>query len=205
MPNLSQEENSPTGLQPSISSRNIWQSLDPKKYMAAVKYAETGSYAAAAREVGSRPETVRKWGKDLRFSALVSHLLSQYEETSLVSRLLLERMALDVYAVAMGEEDTHGVDKDGVGYSAPTTNLPAANQAISTLHRINHDTESRKIDRDKQNSGQTVILNIEQANFNSNQHFEMLQQKSVSTSTPIDGAIEDASIINPAEGGAHGE
>lgn len=188
MQNQLLEANSPTEQLPNTSSPNVWDSLDPKMYMVAVKYAETGNYAAAAKEVGVRPETARKWGRDIRVAALVAHQLKQYEEVSLVSRTVLERMALDVYDVAMGNEDTHGVYKDGGSYSEPVTNLPAANQAVATLHRINHDTESRKIESSKSKAGQTVVLNIEQANFNSNQHFDMLKQRNGQT---IEGEIID--------------
>ena len=177
MQNQLPEENNPTALLLNGCGESVWESLEPKKQIAAIEYAVKGTYTAAAKKVGSTPATIRKWAKDMRFAALVKHQMELLQQESLVSALMLERMALDVFEVAMGEEVTHAVDKDGDGYSAPITNLPAANQAIATIHRIKSDQERIKVEKDKNKNGQQVIVNIENANFNSNQHFDMLKRK----------------------------
>ncbi|QZI91186.1 hypothetical protein PODOV044v1_p0003 [Vibrio phage 23E28.1] len=186
------QETEKTATLPIGSNVNIWELLEPNKQIMAIEYAMTGSYSAAAKKAGVEPRTARKWGKDARVMALVKHQLDQLAQVSLVSPLMLERMALDIFDVAMAKEETCTIDKEGGTHEEKLHNLPAANQAIATLHRIQSDREKISVEKDKAKGGQTVILKIEQANFNSNQHFDMLKN---ATSTDV-STVEEGVIID---------
>ena len=179
----------PSGQLNSGSQTNVWDNLEPNKQLVAIHYAGTGSWAEAARKVGVSADTARKWGKDVRVLALVNHCLAQVP--SLVSRPMLERMQLDVYAMAVGEEDSHGVDKDGATWSAPVTNLPAANQAIANLHRMSVEDRKIVVEERKAGSGQRqVTLSFGRENADPDRHFKMLQQRQDSVDVDASGDID---------------
>lgn len=154
----------------------LWDELEPKYQLFAITYAENGSYSRCAEQFDLSPETLRRWSRMPAVAALINHTLEKFQGRSLVNRQLIERSALDILDIALGHEDTHGIDKEGIAYTEKITNLPAANQALALMQRIDNETETRKIKaREATKTGGTVIVNIERANFNSDQHAELLQ------------------------------
>jgi hypothetical protein len=172
-----QEVKEETVKQPKSSEVKVWESLEPKLQLFAVVYAENQNLTACAEEFGVKRSTCSSWSRRPAVAALVNHHLKKFQDQSLVNRQLMERVLLDVCDVGMGLENTHGVNKDGIGYQEKVTNLPAVNQAVGMLHKIGHDKRSLEIKDKETNAGSTVIINIEHANFNSNKHADLLAQK----------------------------
>lgn len=153
-----------------------WDTLEPKYKVFAIMFAETCCLNTCADHFNMKRGTMRTWSRIPAVAALISHEMAVFKDFSLVNKILIERMALDIYDVAMGHKDTHGVDKFGEAFSAKITNLPAANQALGVLHKVNHEEKMLKA-KVEENQGGTVVLNIENANFDSDQHFNLLQRR----------------------------
>lgn len=163
-------------MQKENSKVTVWEDLEPKYQMFATMYAENGSFRVCANHFDLKIDTMRRWSRMPAVAALINHNLDKYRDCSLVNRQLIERSALDVLDIALGHEDTHGIDNEGGSYQGKVTNLPAANQALALLQRVDNETENRKIKAKTANKfGGNVIVNIERANFNSNQHVELLE------------------------------
>lgn len=169
----------------------VWENLPAVQIRAAYLYAQCGNTSEVASEVDVQPRTIRRWLRIPAFAALVNKQLEVYEERSLVSRQYKEATLLNVIDIALGLEDTHGMDKEGMEYSGKETNLNAVNQAIATLNKMEHDDRALKAKIKETKEGPSVILNIENANFNSNRHFDLLNP------TTIDMDVVDINKVNP--------
>lgn len=196
--NESSTEKNQLAQQSSGQLTNVWDNLEPKRQLFAMKYVELGSWNAVRKALSMSYERCKELRQDPRVQALIAHQMEQLRVQSLVRPIMMERVLLDVIEIGLGEDDTFGVDKDGMQYNAKVTNLPAVNQAVATLHRMQTDREKIKIESEKSKAGGTVVINIENANFNSNRHFEMLAAKKapiIETCVDVD-TIPDAEVIN---------
>jgi hypothetical protein len=163
---------------PKESSKvTLWANLEPKYQLFAIMFAEHGSFVECAEHFDLSTGTMRAWSRRPAVAALINHTLEKFKNHSLVNRQLIERSALEILDMAMGHEESKGVDKDGATWEEKVTNLPAATQALALIQRIDNETETRKIKSLDKNSGGTVIVNIENANFDSNQHAALMSNQ----------------------------
>lgn len=167
------EKDKPLNTFPAEALRSI--TLNKQRF--ALIYSQTGHAGRAGEAVGVSATTGQKWARDLKVLALTNFYIQEHAkevaQDHLISRLMMERMQLDIYDKASGAVETEGVDKEGVATSHKIVNLTAANQALANLNKMRTDAETLKVGA---TGTAQVILNIEQANFNSNQHLDLFRK-----------------------------